>query len=664
MRRPQAKLTVEEHSPIIQCDGEYNDRPPTAIEAGVESFAGRDAMGEFLASSSTQMLETQTALQNASPETAEQQEEQIEQLIRLNAIGLMASHKATVAGRRDAMLSNREGESRVQPLRDAAANIHRLENTKEQLEEYLSNLRVIESNALLQRGDLGEILDELALSSNRIMPSEIRQSMIERYQTALESNSADTMWLFVYGSASYMQQMRQQQIEAVTASLSLFFQNFPVFSQLDAEDVVDGDYENDQALEMEAQESFAEVLLTINDTIRDIHSGDISPLDMPEAVRITRNELPPPLQTVLDEMKNSHEQFDFWLNMGLTAAEILLAFVPIIGPALALTVGAANLAMQGEEIMDQMQMVEAGANPYGDNPLGVTGPSAFEQTMFGLTAILTAVGAGSVVQSLRGGRAAISTMEEVAEASARGSDELFEGGASAVDDLVEGAAQTGDEVLEGGAARVADSSGSVSNPPDIRSDAVRLAETGSDETITLYHGTDQTGFEGLGGLDDGRISVTRSAGEHQDFSQGFYLSEDISVAESSARLRGGQRGGRMQHVMRYDLRLEDLGVIVDVRRGGAQRELWDAFLNRQLVPELPQMGTMRDYLSGLGVEQRGIYFEEFLESIGMGNADTIMGPIGDSVTTGAVTSIRGESTQVVIRSQEVADHLNEIMRGQ
>jgi hypothetical protein len=635
--------------PNIQCNGKFRNRPPTAIEATVSSFANRNAMGEYLASSSVRMLETQTNLQGANPENqdeAQLYEEQIKNLLRLNAIGLMASHMATIEGRRSSMFSVREGDSRVQLLRDVAANIHRLEQAKEQLEGYVSNLRGIQSSFFRQgENDLGDVLEDLALNSNQLMLTSERHAMVERYQSVLRSNSSEMMWHFVYGSANYMKRIREVQIDAVKASLSLFFQNFPVFSKLDADDVFDGDYEDDSRLEQQANRSFADVIIAIHDTIRDIHRGDKDPLDMPIAIRATRQELPASLQTVLDDMKNGHDQFRFWLNMGLTAAEIALAFIPVIGPVLALGVGVANLAIQGEEIMDRMEMAEVGANPYGNNPLGVTEPSAFEQTMFGVTAILSVVGAGSIVSSLRGGRASVTAMEEVAAAATGSSDDILEAGGTT--------ATTSSRQIGGGTDDVVDITDSQS---------VRMAE-GSDETITLYHGTDQRGFEGLGGIDDGRISVTRSSGEHQDFSQGFYLSEDVSVAESAAGLRGGQREGGMQHILRYDIQADDLGVIVDVRSGGVHRELWDAYLDTQFQP-LVGMRSHREYLTGLGVEQRGIFFEEFLESIGKQNADTIMGPIGESVTVGAVTSINGQSTQVVIRSQRVADRLNEIMRGQ
>jgi hypothetical protein len=56
-----------------------------------------------------------------------------------------------------------------------------------------------------------------------------------------------------------------------------------------------------------------------------------------------------------------------------------------------------------------------------------------------------------------------------------------------------------------------------------------------------------------------------------------------------------------------------------------------------------------------------VVFERFLTRNGMQAADTIMAPLGDEVFTGIVSS-KGTSTQVCIRSQRVADRLNEQMR--
>jgi hypothetical protein len=182
----------------------------------------------------------------------------------------------------------------------------------------------------------------------------------------------------------------------------------------------------------------------------------------------------------------------------------------------------------------------------------------------------------------------------------------------------------------------------------------------TEQRLRLSHGTDQTGYQGLGPLDEARIDVAHAGGAHQDLGQGFYLTlDDQGTAGVYAFRRAGQRGGGMQHVLTWEVPASDLGIIVDVRRGGNFRAQWESFLN-EAPPfpggrPLPGFETNRALLSR-APEQRGVIFDQFLGKIGMANADTVLAPLGDDVFTG-ITSGR-ETTQVCIRSQRVADRLN------
>ncbi|MGW0703050.1 hypothetical protein ACWD0A_27800 [Streptomyces sp. NPDC002867] len=188
--------------------------------------------------------------------------------------------------------------------------------------------------------------------------------------------------------------------------------------------------------------------------------------------------------------------------------------------------------------------------------------------------------------------------------------------------------------------------------------ARRLA---AEERVRLHHGTDQTGYQGIGPLDRGRIDVTHAAGAHQDLGQGFYLTLEQDTGAVYGLRRGAQRGGGMQHVLTWDVPKADLGVIVDVRRGGPHRAQWEAFLaERPPFPgnrPLPGFETNRALLAR-APEQRGVIFDRFLERIGMrSSADTVFAPLGDDVFTGITGG--SEGTQVCIRSQRVADRLNQ-----
>ncbi len=188
----------------------------------------------------------------------------------------------------------------------------------------------------------------------------------------------------------------------------------------------------------------------------------------------------------------------------------------------------------------------------------------------------------------------------------------------------------------------------------------------ADDTVTLYHGTRQKGYEGV----SKGIDVKHAPGEHQDFGQGFYTSEDVAVAEQAAGMRPEKGGTGMRHVLRWDIPKSKLGKIVDVRPGGADRAAYEAWLKEPPsfakepgFPMQPGFRTNEEYLSGLGVEQRGAEFEKFLQANKLGDADTIFGDIGTPTTSGAAALPDRVSTQVTVRSQKVADELNTITRG-
>jgi hypothetical protein len=186
--------------------------------------------------------------------------------------------------------------------------------------------------------------------------------------------------------------------------------------------------------------------------------------------------------------------------------------------------------------------------------------------------------------------------------------------------------------------------------------------------LELFHGTEQRGLVGLGALGRGRIDVKISPGEFQDLGRGFYLATDAETAATYALHRGRQAGGSMQHVLSFEVAVEDLGRIVDIRRGGRFYRRWQKFLDEDAYEavfgtRIPIFSTsVRSFLTGAGVEKRGVAFERFLARIGMRDADTIIAPLGDDVFTG-ITAGR-TTTQVCIRSQRIADHLNSIIRGE
>jgi predicted negative regulator of RcsB-dependent stress response len=182
-----------------------------------------------------------------------------------------------------------------------------------------------------------------------------------------------------------------------------------------------------------------------------------------------------------------------------------------------------------------------------------------------------------------------------------------------------------------------------------------------EEKVLITHGTDDASFKNMGGLGRGRIRVDHNVrGEHQDFSSGTYVAvgqDGVGIAEAAGNLRVRQRMVGPRQVMAWEVKLSDLGDVVDVRPKGKYAEAWNKYLDQPLAPGARM--TIRDYIRTTGVEKRGEYFEGFLESIGKKDADAVIGPIGTPETSGAAAPYQG--TQLVLRSQRAADRLNQIM---
>ena len=150
------------------------------------------------------------------------------------------------------------------------------------------------------------------------------------------------------------------------------------------------------------------------------------------------------------EPENLYKPISYILSLGgkkirpvltLMAAEILIAFIPVVGPVLALMLGAAVMGIQYEDMGDRMILSSGGNNPYA-NPLGVKEPSGFEKVMMSVGAILLMFGAFVVAKSLasgtRGTTAVTGAIDEGSEALARNVDDLppvKSGGGTPADDL-------------------------------------------------------------------------------------------------------------------------------------------------------------------------------------------------------------------------------------
>lgn len=207
------------------------------------------------------------------------------------------------------------------------------------------------------------------------------------------------------------------------------------------------------------------------------------------------------------------------------------------------------------------------------------------------------------------------------------------------------------------------------------------AATPRSEDLRLLHGTSAADAEVIR---RGGIVITGKKGRADDFGAGFYVTLDTGNAEVYAADRAQRRtaGEGVQHVgevLEFRMRLDELGVVVDVRPGGADRAAWEAFLAvprggppdfRPTPPEMVarlaergiQLPTLRDVISSpRGTEIRGAAFDVFLASIGMAHADAVRGDLGGVGTTGIHLPEGGE--QIAIRTPEAAARLNAALRG-
>lgn len=191
--------------------------------------------------------------------------------------------------------------------------------------------------------------------------------------------------------------------------------------------------------------------------------------------------------------------------------------------------------------------------------------------------------------------------------------------------------------------------------------------------IEMLHGTHSTAAADIRARG---IQLAAIAHDHQDFGRAFYLTLDepnaIRYATDAAAGQRARVRGDTPEVLRFTFRLEDLGDVVDVRPGGAHREAWEKFLALPaghpdlggVVPALPgarlPWTDARSYIMGLGIQQRGLVFEQFLNHIGMAHAPVVRGDLGGLGTSGRVAAY-GE--QIAIRTQEAADRLGAALRA-
>ncbi len=196
-----------------------------------------------------------------------------------------------------------------------------------------------------------------------------------------------------------------------------------------------------------------------------------------------------------------------------------------------------------------------------------------------------------------------------------------------------------------------------------------------DESFTIRHGTSEDAARRIAKTG---IDPHHSTGTVDDFSRGFYTTLDEPSATEYA-IRGREQRDRINKrtpgdhgaIVEINVKLSELGKVVDVRPGGEHNAAWEEFLERKPPPSPPvpkfppAWDTAREYGLNRGrlalkEMERGTVFEAFLKEKGLGDADVIRGTLGDPNWTGGIQG-KQPGEQIVIRSRKIANVLNERM---
>jgi Domain of unknown function (DUF4157) len=372
-------------------------------------------------------MDTEKSLKMAEPPATDDDRDrvvaQIRQLIRLNAIGLMASNRSGVERKRDELLGqgqpptaapagdkaakDRALAANANAIRSAAAEAVRLNNLKEELEDSERQLRS-ESTSQLRVGghSFSEAFQEMLNQTSKYRSAYVRQYFRALSQSLSGQRSLDrgTATALIFNMGRELADWRHKQIGGVIVALDQIYEAFPFLTQLAPADVPKAGEATDQELMEKVRSAFGDLLSKIDTAIIKIGAGDIDPFNLREAVTETRDSLSPAMKQVLDKAMEDFQVVQFWKDMGWTFAQVLLVFVPVVGPFLAAAVGAGQLLASVDELITRYQVAAASTTPEGE-VLGVAGPSKFEWAMLGVQAALTAADLRGVWKEISASRA-------------------------------------------------------------------------------------------------------------------------------------------------------------------------------------------------------------------------------------------------------------------
>lgn len=330
-------------------------------------------------------------------------------LVRLMALSLMATHRATMEGRQTEVLKalddkgtgkgtgavNARSET-VAMVLQAADHIRELDEIKLALIDSRVALSGMASRALhesrMSADDVEGYLVDIRESITPFLDDEGRERFnytIERFGSpgsARDPNARRMTPAALWGLTRDLAAWRQRQINVVAGQLYQLHETFPFFAKVGAKDVLQSNSEAQVAAQ--ARAGYAELLAAIDTAIVEVGSGDIDAFDLPEAVKLTIQDLPPALQSAARRVIAHHRTVQFWKSMGLAGVQLAIAFIPVVGPFIAAGIGAVQFGADLESMLDKSALAAASNQP-GRGVLGVEGPNTGDWAMMIAAAALT-----------------------------------------------------------------------------------------------------------------------------------------------------------------------------------------------------------------------------------------------------------------------------------
>jgi outer membrane protein OmpA-like peptidoglycan-associated protein len=381
---------------------------------------------------------------NPSPGDADRDRviQQIRGLIRINAIGLMRDNRAYVELKRDelvgkpesadqggarepyglyggagagadapiqvqdAVVSDPKDIKNAEAVRAAAKTAVFLAQRRQKLEDSARAFEIEAGSQGRVGGDsFNDALKFMFKESEEDQSPEINRYLHRLHESLKGKKTIErgmATWT-IFSGCKHLEEWRSKQANGATAALDQIYRQFPFFAQLAPEDTPkEGEASSAEVMDR-VKRAYASLLSKIDGAIIEIGAEGIDPYDLPAAVEVTRGRLSPAQQQILDQAMKDRQARQFWLDMGLTLAQVLVVFIPVVGPALAVGMGAAQMMVGARDALIRKQISEAAINPEG-SALGVTGPTRFEWAMLGVQAALTAADLGALLSEINASR--------------------------------------------------------------------------------------------------------------------------------------------------------------------------------------------------------------------------------------------------------------------